>query len=130
MPSFLKKTAVRSPLPEKAEKRTDSSAAHSSGRRPKEQPHAYNPNTPDMSPAVDEVLDLMPLCRTRQPGKTWFLYPILNGGATFHGGDDPGPDRILLVASGSGPGHYTNFVFCGTVFHENQYHSFEPCYET
>jgi hypothetical protein len=73
----------------------------------------------------------MPECSTAQTGKTWLLYPMLEGGVEFRGLVHEGPDRVLVVADGTGNGPFTNFVYCGAVFHPRENDSsFETCHET
>jgi hypothetical protein len=99
-------------------------------------PHKYNTRVPHLSPAVDERLNLMPQCNTGQHGKTWLLYPMMEDGKEFRNRTRPGPDRVLVVADGTGDGPYRNYVFCASVFHpkdmdENDRDgSFDTCSET
>jgi hypothetical protein len=83
-----------------------------------------------MSPAVDEMLNLIPECQTNQRGKTWFLFPILNQGKVFRDRTSPGPDRVLVVADSTQLGQYGNYIFCGTIFHASGVDGhFELCSE-
>ena len=106
-------------------------------------PHTYNTNAPDKSPAVDEMLNLMPECHIRQRGKTWLTFPMMEGGNPWRNRTRAGPDRVIVVADGTGLAPYRNFIFCGSIFHplnpedkdevrreDDDTGYFEPCSET
>jgi hypothetical protein len=68
---------------------------------------------------------------------------MMEGGNEFRERTRAGPDRVIVVADGTGQGPYSNYVFCGSIFHplnpedkpenakdDEDYGSFEPCYGT
>ena len=81
------------------------------------------------------MLSLIPECSPRQRGKTWLLYPLLATKDGFKDRVHDGTARVLVVADGTGDGPYSNFFYCGAVFHpksgdpKNRDLYFEPCDE-
>jgi hypothetical protein len=84
----------------------------------KPNPHPYKPDH-EKSPAVDAQLDRIPGCETNVAGRAWLSFPLMMW-KSYHGGD-PGPDRVVAVATLSAPNHYTNIHYCLSSCHSGNY---------